>query len=171
MTEITMRRFNLVWRLMLVSAAALSCASCGPRMRNQPSIQPFEQKMPDMPAGTTPVAGRLRTYTLQQSQLTENPLPLTATTLRNGRVYYGYYCLMCHGEDGEGNGPVGQGFVPKPTDLTSSAVASLTDGQFYLRMLTGAGHDPVMDQTVLPGHRWPLVMYVRTFGETERLRR
>ena len=118
--------------------------------------------MPDKPSGTTPTTGRLVTFTAQQAKLAHNPLPVSADNLANGKIYYGYYCLMCHGEKGDGNGPVGQGYVPKPMDL--STLASLSDGQLYHKMLIGKGHDPVMSQTVQPEHRWALVMYVRTLS-------
>lgn len=139
--------------------------SCAPHMQNQPNIKPYKQKMPAMPAGTTPTKGRAMTLVVQQARLATNPVAATPSAVKNGRIYYGYYCLMCHGKSGDGNGPVGESYVPKPTDLGSPAVAALTDGQLYQRMLTGVGHDPVMVQTVLPGHRWPLVAYVRTFAK------
>jgi mono/diheme cytochrome c family protein len=133
-------------------------------MKNQVSIQPYEQRMPTMPSGAVPIEGRLQTLTAQQSALTTNPLPATPVNRKNGGIYYGYYCLMCHGVKGDGNGPVGQSYVPKPTDLSSPAVTSMNDGQIYGAMLNGVGHSPVLAQTVLPEHRWPLVMYVRTFS-------
>lgn len=118
-----------------------------------------------MPEGTVPTRGRLETLIREQSQLAANPLPRTEVNIRNGRIFYGYYCLMCHGSDGRGDGIVGQGYVPKPTDLTSSQIAELSDGELYIRMLTGTGHDPALIQTVLPDHRWPIVMYIRTLGK------
>lgn len=153
------------FRVVTICLCAICCASCGPRMRTQPSIQPYERAMPQMPTGTVPTRGDLSAFTLEQSRLTDNPLPLSEKNLRNGRIYYNYYCVMCHGEDGRGNGPVGQGFVPKPTDLTTSGIAQLNAGQVYLRMLTGTGHEPVMDQTMLRDHRWPLVMYVQQLSK------
>ena len=107
---------------------------------------------------------QLATLTEQQSKLATNPIPANATNLHNGKIYYGYYCLMCHGPKGDGNGPVGQSYVPKPTDLSSPRLIGITDGELYRRMLHGEGHDPVLDQTVQPAHRWPLVLYVRTFS-------
>lgn len=151
--------------LLLACTAALCCASCGPRMRVQPSIKPYEMKMPEQPAGTVSTRGRMVTFTEQQSRLARNPLPATPLNLHNGRIYYGYYCLTCHGERGDGDGPVGQSYVPKPTDLASGHVAKMNDGELYIAMLTGNGHDPVLIQTVLPDHRWPLVMYVRTLAK------
>lgn len=134
-------------------------------MRVQPSIQPYEQKMPDAPVGTVPTRGSIDAITLEQSRLPRNPLPDKPVYVRNGRIFYGYYCQMCHGAVGDGNGPVGESYIPQPADLSSPQVQNLPDGQLYLRMLTGVGHEPVMIQTVPQEQRWPLVMYVRTFGE------
>lgn len=134
-------------------------------MRVQPAIQPYEQRMPSAPVGTVPTSGGVQATVLQQSKLTKNPLPARPAYVRNGRIFYGYYCRMCHGPAGDGNGAVGESYNPKPADLSSSRVKSLSDGELYLRMLTGVGHEPVMIQTVPPDQRWPLVMYVRTFGK------
>ena len=160
-----MRGVSISIKLIIVCICALSCASCGPRMRIQPSIQPFERSMPDMPKGVVPTNGRLQTFTVQQSKLTANPLPETSVNMQNGRIYYGYYCLMCHGSKGDGNGPVGESYNPKPADLSTPAVKNLSDGELYQRMLIGIGHDPVISQTVQPNQRWPIVMYVRKFAK------
>lgn len=150
---------------LLAVVLALGLPSCAPHMYDQVSLRPYKQQLPPMPAGTTPINGRSVTFVAQQAKVAKNPVAATPTAIANGRVFYGYYCLMCHGAKGDGNGPVGQSYVPKPTDLSSPAVGKLTDGQVYAKMLTGVGHDPVMIGTVLPEHRWPLVAYVRTFAK------
>jgi mono/diheme cytochrome c family protein len=150
-----------VIELAITCAVALSCASCAPHMNIQQSVKPYKQTVPAMPAGIAPTCGRLETYTLQQSKLAKNPTADTPANRENGRIYYGYYCVQCHGADGRGDGPVGQSYVPKPTDLAFSKVAQMTDGQLYWKMLNGTGHSPVMVQTVQPEHRWPLVLYVK----------
>lgn len=150
-------------RIVLACVSALGCASCGPRMISQPSVMPYEQRVPPMPAGSVPTRGRLVTLTLQQSKVAKNPVPNTPDNIENGRIYYGYYCVMCHGTNGDGNGPVGISYVPKPTDLSSGRVKGMRDGRLYWAMLHGMGHDPVMVQTVPLEHRWPLVLYVRGF--------
>jgi len=127
-------------------------------MRVQPSIQPFEQRMPDMPKGVVPITGRTQKADIAVTDKSVNPLPATAENMKAGRIYYGYYCVMCHGMDGDGNGPVGQAYAPKPADLRS---VKLSDGEYYQKMLTGTGHSPVMEQTVLPEHRWALVLYAQ----------
>ncbi len=131
-------------------------------MNRQPSVQPFDRQMPMMPMETVPTTGSPRAVIARESKLAANPLPRSRRNLHNGRIFYGYYCLMCHGEKGDGNGQVGQSYVPKPTDLTSANVKSLPDGQLYAKMLSGTGHEPVMDNTVPPDQRWQIVMYVRS---------
>lgn len=150
---------------LLALLCVLACSGCGPHMKSQQNIKPYERVMPIQPPGTVPAHGRLATLTAQQSKLAANPLAANATNLRNGKIYYDYYCLMCHGVKGDGNGPVGQGYIPKPTDLSSRKLAGISDGELYRRMLHGVGHDPVLDQTVQPAHRWPLELYLRTFSQ------
>ncbi len=153
-------------RIAVLCVLACVCVSCGPRMVTQISEKPYKTRMPDAPTGTVPTSGRAATLAQEQSALEANPVPRTAETLDDGRIYYGYYCLMCHGKNGDGNGPVGQSYVPKPRDLTAPAVVRLSDGQLYDRMLHGPGHDPVMLETVIPEHRWPLVHYIRSLPKT-----
>ncbi|MCC6443278.1 MAG: c-type cytochrome [Armatimonadetes bacterium] len=151
--------------LAALCALTVLCASCGPRMRDQASILPFEQAMPPMPAGTVSTKGRMATFTQTQAALASAPVAPTARSIGDGKIFYRYYCLMCHGEKGDGNGPVGESYVPKPADLASPKIAAMTDGQLYRAMLRGKGHDPVMNQTVRLEYRWPLVAYVRTFAK------
>jgi mono/diheme cytochrome c family protein len=160
---------NRILVVLSLVVCAVVCSSCGPHMNIQPSIKPYERSMPVMPAGTVPTRGALGSLTLEESKRKTNPLTVNPENLRLGKVYYGYYCLMCHGSQGDGNGPVGQSYVPKPTDFSSAVVQSLSDGDLYLRMLVGVGHDSVMSQTVLPEHRWPIVLYVRQLSRTPRI--
>src|SRR5262245_39563158 len=45
-----------------------------------------------------------------------------------GETIYYRYCAACHGREGRGDGPVAQGLVRKPIDLT--ALASKNKGAF-----------------------------------------
>ena len=160
-----MRSHKPQFKIAMAFIVSLCCSSCGPHMIEQPSIKPYKIQVPDMPLNSVPTQGRIETLTEIQSRAAKNPLPATPVNIHNGELYYQYYCLMCHGKYGDGNGPVGQSYLPRPTSLYSSTVRSMTDGQLYQSMLEGLGHDPVMIETVPPDHRWPLVIYVRTFAK------
>ena len=137
-------------------------------MDRQPSIKAYHQQVAPMPEGTVPTTRRHPTATIEQSKLAKNPLPANEYNLTQGQKYYANYCLFCHGEKGRGDGPVATVLAPKVSDLTSPAISKLNDGQLYYRMLHGVGHDPVMDETVLPDRRWQIVMYVRSLSQGRR---
>jgi mono/diheme cytochrome c family protein len=147
---------------LAAAAVALYLMFAGPRMRTQIKLVPYQAVMPAMPSGVVPVVARPSTVPSEESvpQL-RNPLPATQQTIENGRVYYGYYCVFCHGADGRGDGPVGRSYVPTPTDLRSPRVIGLSDGALCRAMLTGAGHEPVLGYVIDPKTHWYLVSYMR----------
>lgn len=145
--------------LIILTAA---CSSCGPRMKEQISIQPYRGKVPDVPKNTIPFKTLLGSINPQKSKQ-EKPIS-KASQLDDGRIFYGYYCRMCHGAKGDGNGPVGESYVPKPADLSQPAIQKLTDDELSYHMLHGPGHDPVMKQTVPLERRKSIIMYIRSFG-------
>lgn len=137
----------------------------GPRMRVQPNIRPFQMVTPVMSANSIPVKVTIEPLpTKEEAQKMVNPLAATAENVAKGKIYYGYYCSFCHGEKGDGLGPVGFSYNPVPADLRNAKVQSKSDGMLLLSMLTGTGHSPVLQQVVLPEYRWFIVLYVRRLG-------
>jgi mono/diheme cytochrome c family protein len=124
-----------------------------PRMRHQPNIRAYETVMRLPPLGSVPI-----------SRPEAAPALSTAAA---GRLYYRYYCVFCHGENGDGNGPVGQSYVPKPTDLRRAKIQSYSDDDLRQAMLTGKGHAPVLESIIPRAYYGALVAYVRSLGRTE----
>ncbi len=149
----------------MVAGALIYLMFVNPRMRDQPKATPFQAVLPAAPEMTVAVAEApsLVPSPAMASGL-RNPLPDTEQTRQTGRVYYGYYCVFCHGEDGRGDGPVGRSYVPAPTDLTAPSVQTLSDGALYRAMLTGTGHAPVLGYVVDPNAPWYIARYVRTLS-------
>ena len=134
----------------------------GPRMRVQQNIREFQMSLPNIPAGTQAVhPPDLLPAAAQAAQL-KNPLPANVENLARARVYYSYYCVFCHGDNGAGDGPVGQSYIPRPADLRAGKLAAYRDGDLLRSMLTGTGHAPVLERVVAPEHRWYLVLFVRS---------
>jgi mono/diheme cytochrome c family protein len=60
----------------------------------------------------------------------KNPLPLNAENLAEGRKAFGYYCVACHGLDGQKTGvPFADRMSPPIPSLASTEVQAYTDGQ------------------------------------------
>jgi mono/diheme cytochrome c family protein len=148
---------------------ALYLMFSGPRMKEQPKLVPYRMALAPLPDGVVPLVDY---YTPVPSAADAvglaNPIDPNATNLERGRVYYGYYCGFCHGTKGDGEGPVGQSYMPAPPDLRSQKVGRMTDGELCRAMLAGTGHEPVLEYTVDADKRWYIVMYVRHLHDTER---
>lgn len=136
----------------------------GPRMRGQLHIRAFEQRMPLPPSGIVAVAAESALPSAAEAAGVRNPLPDTPENRARGKVYYGYYCAFCHGARGDGEGDVGPSYVPPASDIRTARVRALADGELLRAMLTGTGHEPLMEQTVHAEHRWPLALYVRSLA-------
>jgi mono/diheme cytochrome c family protein len=145
-----------------VAAIALYLMFSGPRMRTQPKYLPDQAQVPPTPEGTVPVSLAMADVP------SENPLPDTEAMRATGHVYYGYYCAFCHGDAGQATGPVGRSYVPAPPHLTRRDIQAKSDGELYRAMVTGIGHEPVLDYVIDPQARWYIIRYVRALPR-ERL--
>ncbi len=163
-----MKRFGLY--LFLVFAVIGGCAYVyfmltGPHMKDQPHILAYQYQMPLPPKGIVPVEPDENALpSPDQLMRLRSPLPDTPGNRSRGKTYYDYYCVFCHGDTGQGNGPVGNGYMPKPADLHSPGILQMSDGELLKAMLTGPGHDPVLTRIVPVRHRWYLVLYTRVIG-------
>lgn len=134
----------------------------GPRMTSQHHIRDFQMSLANQPADTVAVHAPPPLPAAAPAAAARNPLPASADNLARARVYYQYYCVFCHGVGGTGDGAVGQSYFPRPTDLLGAKVSAASDGALLRAMLTGVGHEPVLERIVPPEHRWYLVLHLRS---------
>lgn len=105
-------------------------------------------------------------YTLAVND--KNPYVLTAENqeqmFKTGKELYTAYCMHCHGEKGDGNGPmVASGAyngVPNYKDR-----ANLSDGQIFYSIYYGKGAMGAHASIVNKKEIWTLVHYVRKFQD------
>jgi len=150
--------------VLIVLSVFLYLIVTGPHMVNQPHIIAYRAIMPLPPPGSVPVEKPTLLPSTDAALTLANPLDATSDNVARGKLYYGYYCGFCHGDKGDGYGPVGESYVPVPSDLRTKKVRSLKDGELLRAMLLGAGHEPVLEKVVPVGCRWYLVLYVRSLG-------
>jgi len=85
---------------------------------------------------------------------------LPGTIEARGDTLYSVYCAVCHGETGDGKGPVGP-MVGAPSILTPQA-RGYTDGYLYSIVRYGRGVMPRYgDKIYAPLERWAVVNHVR----------
>ena len=79
-----------------------------------------------------------------------------------GQTLYAQHCAVCHGDAGDGNGPVGTKFIPQPMNLTLDYVQLQPDGQLYYTISHGSIAMPFYRQAIPLQRRWDLVNYIKT---------
>jgi mono/diheme cytochrome c family protein len=94
-----------------------------------------------------------------------------AAAMARGEPLFQTYCLMCHGADGKGTGPVAKGLPHPPADLTHHFHRAPGDGDAYLfwRVSEGGQVEPFKSsQSAMPAfktilsedQRWDVLAYV-----------
>lgn len=128
----------------------------GPRMKSQPHLRAFESKVNLPPEESV-------FYTPGEAEKATGTETLSASANRKkGKVYYGYYCVACHGKNGKGNGPVGESYMPAPADLTNAIIREMNTDNLMERSFTGIGHEPVLERVVPEKYKKSIILYVKS---------
>ncbi|HEX2934796.1 MAG TPA: hypothetical protein VHO72_05535 [Bacteroidales bacterium] len=136
----------------VVTAAILLFS--GPHMKYQPSLKAFEAELKLPPEDAIPFVDPKNDFSSIATPA------VNKSNIEKGKVFYGYYCIFCHGNDGKGNGPVGHSFVPKPADLNSAKIAGYDSLQLYNASFKGI-HAPVLENVVAPEFRKYILVYIK----------
>ena len=128
-------------------------------MTDQPSFKSQEAPRLPPPVGSVPVKGM---EFFDGTTRLENPEPTTATSLQKGRVLFLVNCAMCHGQEGRGDGKVGERMaLPPPPDLHGKRVQGLDDFDIFVRLTYGYGRMPGFGNRLPASERWHLVNFVK----------
>jgi mono/diheme cytochrome c family protein len=133
-------------------------------MEIQPSFRAMEDPLP-VPPNSVPIEGAAF---VPGSGSPANPIPPDSYSLARGQSYYEINCALCHGNIGKGDGSVAEKLVRKPTDLTGSDAAQLSDGEIFMVITNGIhpgssrkGGMPDLRENLKINDRWDVINYVR----------
>jgi mono/diheme cytochrome c family protein len=167
----------------IVAVALLGVATTGwsfpwdKDMVDQPAAKPQRSAAP-APPNSVPTTGRetLPTPTTEKELFKakdaaaslRNPVPATAESVARGAYLYRINCVVCHGEDGHGDGPVGRKFDPPPVDLHKDHTQSQADGQLFFTLTRGRVAMPFYRDALSQHERWDVINYLRSaFGKKQ----
>lgn len=94
----------------------------------------------------------------------KNPLPPTAENIALGRQTFSYYCVVCHGLDGQNTGvPFAANMDPPVPSLASTNAQAYTDGQLQWIIANGLGPSgmPASHGILSDDEIWSIVLYIR----------
>jgi len=133
-------------------------------MEIQPSYRPMENPLPP-PERSIPIEGPIA---IPGMGAPENPTTADEASLARGQELFVINCRMCHGQTGEGAGPIAPFLANKPANLTSPVVQSKSDGSMFLTITNGiTGKMPPLNENLLVSERWDVVNFIRTLKASE----
>lgn len=165
-----MRPFRFITLFLVLTVTTTGCDDQIKRvpwfktMFRTEAVRTYEQELPIAPEGTVRFGANRQYDLLAADTLLDNPLAPTPEVLEQGEVLYLQYCVMCHGEQGAGDGPVvGENRLPPlPTLnlLSDRAMNDLSDGYIWGMIANGRGVMPSYARVPVED-RWMIVEYVR----------
>ncbi len=101
----------------------------------------------------------------------ENPFGDDAVAIAAGAETFTATCAKCHGETGDGDGPIAAGLEIKPATLSDGEMmADLSDAYVFWRITMGGAKEPFNSD--MPNYlfysdeqRWQLVSFVRSLPQ------
>ena len=91
----------------------------------------------------------------------QDPYRATTRTLDEGKALYQTYCIVCHGEQGKGDGPISSKIPPPPSYL-SDRLMQFPPGRIFHVITMGTGKMPSYAAQLSMDERWKIVTYVHT---------
>ncbi len=101
----------------------------------------------------------------QSANELKNPFKNLKESAVDGKNLFNQYCVTCHGDEGQGNGPTGASLNPKPADLQSKQVQGQSDGAIFWKITNGRGMMMAWKFSLSDKQRWYLVNYIRELAK------
>jgi len=99
----------------------------------------------------------------EEAKKMKNPIKATKDSIQKGKEIYENKCALCHGEKGDGKGPVSAGLNPKQTNFRESHGEKMTDGEHFWKITTGRGTMPSFERDLTSEEKWHVINYINTF--------
>lgn len=114
------------------------------------------------------------TYAATAAELRQNPYPISARGLEEGKELYEVYCGVCHGNKGDGNGWLvdeankDAKYLAAPTSYLTDDMVNAENGRFYHTIMHGKGVMGSYADKLSYEERWQVIHYIRSIQAKDR---
>ncbi len=108
--------------------------------------------------------------TRAMAEITENPFPITAVGLTQGKELYDIFCAICHGEKGDGGGYLardGSPYPAQPANFLLEEFVDATAGRYYHSIMYGKNVMGHYKDKLSYEERWQVIHYIRSLQAKE----
>lgn len=127
-------------------------------MSRTDAIQPHETAPLEPPEHAVPLDGYPEFDLTTVEGVVSNPMSADAASVERGRAWYQTYCVVCHGADGLGKGPISDKFPAIPP---VAGAVRFSDAYLFGLITQGRGLMPGYARIPAPA-RWDIVNYLRS---------
>jgi outer membrane protein OmpA-like peptidoglycan-associated protein len=113
-------------------------------------------------------------YAATAAELRQNPYPISAKGLEEGKELYEIYCGVCHGNKGDGNGwlvdetNTNSKYLAAPTSYLTDELINAENGRYYHTIMQGKGVMGSYADKLSYEERWQVIHYIRTIQAKEK---
>lgn len=100
-----------------------------------------------------------------EQEIVANPFPITKEGLDRAKPLYDIYCGVCHGEKGDGQGPLitaTDKYPAQPKNLIGDDMIAAGNGRFYFGIMYGKNVMGGYSDKLSFEERWQVIHYVRS---------
>jgi mono/diheme cytochrome c family protein len=141
-------------------------------MFDQPAVKPQSGTPRGLPAGTVSQHGPALPFAVSFAERAQkvdavvgaNPVAGDATSVSRGKDLFGVYCVVCHGETGQGDGPAAlRAPALRPWyPLNSPAAAARSDQYLFGQIWAGGAVMGPYGHALEISEVWDIVNYIRS---------
>jgi mono/diheme cytochrome c family protein len=98
----------------------------------------------------------------------KNPYKDNEEVIPEAKKLFTAMCVVCHGEQGKGNGAASVAIMPHPANFLSIEVESESDGAIFWKLTNGNPPMASYKTMLTDEQRWKLVTYIRKLEEKDK---
>jgi mono/diheme cytochrome c family protein len=108
------------------------------------------------------------------AEIVDNPYPITDDGLARGKELYTFYCGICHGDKGDGNGYLvsednpNQVYPAQPANFLSDEFVGASNGRYYHAMIYGKNVMGGYTDKLSYEERWQVLHHIRSLQAKEK---